>query len=83
MNKKKIAELTALEKEKQAEGARTQEMLQVAEKDVGVARDDKRQVAVQMKEIMYAKNEIDAEIGALKTKYKAEIEGLEKLEPIF
>jgi hypothetical protein len=42
VNKKKIAELTALEKEKQAEGAKTQEMLQVAEKDIGVARDDKR-----------------------------------------
>ena len=36
-----------------------------------------------MKEIMFAKNEIEAEIGALKTKYKSEIEGLEKLEPIF
>ena len=31
-----------IEKEKQAEGAKTQEMLQVAEKDIGVARDDKR-----------------------------------------
>jgi hypothetical protein len=36
-----------------------------------------------MKEIMFAKNEFEAEIGALKTKYKSEIEGLEKLEPIF
>ena len=48
-----------------------------------VARDEKRKVAVQMKEVMFAKNEIEAEIGALKTKYKSEIEGLEKLEPIF
>lgn len=55
----------------------------MAEKDIGAARDDKRKVAVQMKEIMFAKNEIEAEIGALKTKYKSEIEGLEKLEPIF
>jgi hypothetical protein len=58
-------------------------MMQGAEKDIGAARDDKRKVAVQMKEIMFAKNEVEAEIGALKTKYKSEIEGLEKLEPIF
>ena len=58
-------------------------MMQGAERDIGVARDEKRKVAVQMKEVMFAKNEVEAEIGALKTKYKSEVEGLEKLEPIF
>ena len=58
-------------------------MMQGAEKDIIAARDDKRKVAVQMKEVMFAKNDIEAEIGAFKTKYKSEIEGLEKLEPIF
>ena len=82
-NKKKIGELTSLEKDKQAETAKTQEMLKNAERDIVGARDEKRGVATQMKEFMFAKNEIDAEIGALKTKYKAEIESLEKLEPIF
>jgi|688.fasta_scaffold2625244_1 hypothetical protein len=58
-------------------------MIQGAEKEMGLARDEKRKVAVSMKEVMFAKNEADAEIAALKTKYRSEIEGLEKLEPIF
>ena len=58
-------------------------MIQGAEKEMGFARDEKRKVAVSMKEVMFAKNEADAEIAALKTKYRSEIEGLEKLEPIF
>lgn len=75
--------MIAREKEKNLESGKAQEMMQGAERDIGVARDEKRKVAVQMKEVMFAKNEVEAEIGALKTKYKSEVEGLEKLEPIF
>ena len=36
-----------------------------------------------MKDIMSQKGEVDHEIQALKIKYKAEVEQLEKIEPIF
>ena len=36
-----------------------------------------------MKELMFQKGEIDHEMATLKVKYKAEVDQLEKLEPIY
>lgn len=36
-----------------------------------------------MKDALFQKNEVEAEISSLNTKCKAESDGLEKLEPIF
>jgi chromosome segregation ATPase len=47
------------------------------------AKEEKRKVAHAMKDALYQKNEVEAEIGSINTKYKAEVEGLEKIEPIF
>ena len=57
--------------------------MQSADKDMQGAKEEKRKVAMQMKEVMFLKNEAEAEINSLKTKYKAEVGNLEKLEPIF
>jgi len=48
-----------------------------------VAKDEKRKVAHSMKDALFQKNEVEAEIGSINTKFKAEVEGLEKVEPIF
>ncbi len=48
-----------------------------------VAKEEKRKIAHAMKDALFQKNEIDAEISSINTKYKAEVEGLEKIEPIF
>ena len=47
------------------------------------AKEEKRKVAHAMKDALFQKNEVEAEIGSINTKYKAEVEGLEKIEPIF
>lgn len=48
-----------------------------------MAKEERRKVAFSMKDLMYQKGEVDHEISALKTKYKAETDQLEKLDPIF
>ena len=57
--------------------------MKLAEKDIEAAKEERRKLAHQMKESMFHKGEIDHEVSALKTKYRAEIEQLEKVEPIF
>ena len=47
------------------------------------AKEEKRKVAHAMKDALFQKNEVEAEIGSINTKYKAEVDGLEKIEPIF
>ncbi len=47
------------------------------------AREDKKKVASQMKSFLFQSGEIELELKALKTKYNAEVDTLEKLDPSF
>jgi hypothetical protein len=82
-NQKKIVELQGKDREKAKELEQIQERIGHAEKEMVVAKDEKRKVAHSMKDALFQKNEVEAEIGSINTKYRAEVEGLEKVEPIF
>jgi hypothetical protein len=47
------------------------------------ARDEKKTVAMQLKQQMFSQSEIEREVKNLKTKFNAEVEVLEKMEPIY
>ena len=82
-NLKKIADFQGKEKERAGELQQIQERIASAEKEMLVAKEEKKRVAHAMKDALFQKNEVEAEISSINTKYKAEVEGLEKIEPIF
>jgi hypothetical protein len=47
------------------------------------ARDEKKTVAMQLKQQMFSQSEIEREVKNLKTKFNNEVEVLEKMEPIY
>lgn len=57
--------------------------MKAAEKEMELAKEEKRKVAHLMKDMMFQKGEVDHEVSTLTTKYKAEVDSLEKLESIF
>jgi len=60
-----------------------QERIANAEKEMARSKEEKKAVAVAMKEALFQKNEAEAEVGSISTKFKAEVEALEKIEPTY
>ena len=54
-----------------------------AEININDSRDDKKKVASQLKAFMFQQGALELEIKALKTKYMAEVETLERLDPVY
>lgn len=82
-NKKKIADFSNKEKEKNEERETLQGRILASNKDKESALSDKAKIARVIREVMAGKGDVESEINAHKAKYRAEVDLLEKVEPIF
>ena len=80
---KKVVDFEERAREKDKEVERMKERIKQVEKDLINAREDKKKVAAQLKQFMFQQGELELEVKALKTKYSAETDALEKIEPSF